>query len=176
MATRRFFCLIEAGVTPIACSRNHVAWSKRETYMREFMWLVKSYSEARTAPLNVWTQSAMINLSLFAIRSNFQLLRPVLQVLSSRANAATVLPPHPHLVRSRRESKDLLFVSPLQGLRHPGVAATRLNSISHFTPGLAPRAHVNAAAARLIGHQHLAFVPPSDCDLSYDTDSFGTRS
>src|SRR5271165_5928125 len=28
--------------------------------MREFMWLAKSYSEARTAPLNVWTQSAMI--------------------------------------------------------------------------------------------------------------------
>src|SRR5271157_4429642 len=60
MATRRFFCLIEAGVTPIACSRNHVAWSNRETYMREFMWLAKSYSEAKTAPLKVFTQSAMI--------------------------------------------------------------------------------------------------------------------
>src|SRR5271166_2359495 len=40
-------------------------------------------------------------------------------------------------------------------------------------PGLAPRAHFAAAAARLIGHQHLAFVPQSDCDLSYDIDSSG---
>src|SRR5271157_3118816 len=68
MATRRSFCFIEAGVTPMACSRNHVAWSKRETYMREFIWLAKSYSEASTAPLNVCTQSAMICLSLFVLR------------------------------------------------------------------------------------------------------------
>src|SRR5215471_11142955 len=59
MATRRFCCLTEAGVTPMARSRNQVAWSKRDTYICEFMWLVKSYSDARTAPLNVWIHSDM---------------------------------------------------------------------------------------------------------------------
>src|SRR5215469_7571438 len=67
---RKFCCLIEEGVTPMARSRNHVAWSKRETYICEFMWLVKSYSEASTAPLNVWTHSDIValRLSLFAFR------------------------------------------------------------------------------------------------------------
>src|SRR3974390_842827 len=68
MATRRFCCLIDTGVTPTARSRNHVAWSKRETYICEFMGLVKSYSEASTAPLKVCTQSAMMVLSLSALR------------------------------------------------------------------------------------------------------------
>src|SRR5271165_3735286 len=67
MAMRRFCCLIDAGVTPTARSRNHVAWSKRDTYICEFMWLVKSYSEASTAPLKVCTHSAMLCLSLFAV-------------------------------------------------------------------------------------------------------------
>src|ERR1700722_7817984 len=70
MATRRFFAFMEAGVTPTAWSRSQVAWSKRETYMCEFMWAVKSYSEARTAPLKVWIQSAMLSLlCLFATRT-----------------------------------------------------------------------------------------------------------
>src|SRR6516162_9775489 len=64
MAIRKPCCLIEAGVTLMARSRNHVAWSKRETYICEFMWLVKSYSEASTAPLNVCTHSDMFRLSL----------------------------------------------------------------------------------------------------------------
>src|SRR5215469_13691857 len=66
---RKFCCLIEAGVTPMARSRNHVAWSKRETYICEFMWLVKSYSEASTAPLNVCTHSDIValRLSLFVL-------------------------------------------------------------------------------------------------------------
>ena len=31
-----------------------------------------------------------------------------------------------------------------------------------------PRAHFAAAAARLMGKQHLVFLPPYDCDLNYD--------
>src|SRR6516165_2068511 len=64
MATRRFCCLTDAGVIPMARSRNQVAWSKRETYICEFMWLVKSYSEASTAPLKVCTHSAMVAIRL----------------------------------------------------------------------------------------------------------------
>src|ERR1035441_3338866 len=60
MAMRRFCCLIDTGVAPMARSKNHVAWSKRDTYICEFMWLVKSYSDASTAPLKVWTHSAMM--------------------------------------------------------------------------------------------------------------------
>src|SRR5215469_3152761 len=56
---RCFCCRIDPGVKPIACSRNQVAWSKRETYMREFMWLASSYSDASTAPLKVFTHSDM---------------------------------------------------------------------------------------------------------------------
>src|SRR5271157_3066790 len=40
------------------------------------------------------------------------------------------------------------------------VAATRLNSISHFTPKFGPRAHFNAAAARLILALFRPIVPP----------------
>src|SRR5215831_7881174 len=71
MATRRFCCLTDAGVIPMARSRNQVAWSKRETYICEFMWLVKSYSEASTAPLNVCTHSDIValRLSLFAFHA-----------------------------------------------------------------------------------------------------------
>src|SRR5215469_5452386 len=91
---RKFCCLIEEGVTPMARSRNHVAWSKRETYICEFMWLVKSYSEASTAPLKVLTHSDMLRLSIPSER-----LLPNCHPERGRAE------------RSASESKDLRLVS-----------------------------------------------------------------
>src|SRR6266481_2831958 len=89
MANRQFCCLMDAGVTPTACSRNHVAWSKRETYICEFMCAVKSYSEASMAPLNVWTQSAMLSLHLVRKRApkiwEFQLRGPQLPIALVRS-------------------------------------------------------------------------------------------